>query len=454
MTLRMGLILAGFTALLVTAPISAQEPPRNNSYTALAAAHLQEAQAAVGDDVAAAAAYERALGLSTDGIQSDPTNPQSHFHAGLALVGLGRYLEADSAFTRAEELWPEYLEETVLYRENGWIMAYNEGIGLMGTDDDRALALFMQANTIFDGRPEAFMNTAATLSNREDYEGALQAYEDVRRTLDMPQTRERDEETVARWLTYRTTSMLNTGQLLLATDRADSAAAIYRTILDEEPDNERATSNLAIALAQSGEGDSALTIYEDILADTASSEYDFYNAGVGFYQAESWEKASIAFREVMDRNSMHRDALQNLSQSMVLAAEYEAMLPYSEKLLAMDPHNEFAYRFHARALAETGSTNEAVTLMEDMEALPFFVDNLRIRQMGDTGARVDGVLVNNTLEEGVSIKFLFHFFNRAGTELGTNEVEVNAGPADMALSFELDFRGEEEVSGYSYEVVG
>ncbi len=452
MNFRLGLILAGLGTFIVTTSVEAQKP-KDTAFTALASANLEAARtAALPTD--AEAAYQKALELARDGIQADSMNSQSYFQAARAYMGLGRYAEADSAFNKAEELWPEYLEETLLYRENGWVEAYNDALALAASDEQAALGLFIDANVVYDERPEAYLSIASILANRAEYQGAIDAYREVIRAIDQPSTRDREEETLTRWTNFRSLALINIGRLYLGTDRPAEAAEAYQEVLDVDPNNEQAKSNLAIALAAGGEGEAALEMYEQILADSAASEYDYYNAGVGFYQAEAWDRAAVAFRKVIDRNPMHRDALQNTAQSMVLAEQYEDLLPFSKHLLNMDPRNEFAFRFHARALVETGSSDEGVRLMEEMEELTFLVDNLRIITLGDTGARIEGVVVNKTLEEGVPVTLRFHFFDRDGVEIGTRDVEVIAGGADVAMAFRVEFSGDQPVGGYSYEIIG
>lgn len=451
MNFRLGLILAGSAVLCAATSVEAQEP-EDNKFTGLASISLEIARTAM-LPIDATVAYQKALDLALDGIRALPMNSQSHFQAARAYMGLGRYAEADSSFSKAEELWPEYLDETLLHRENGWVEAYNEALELADVDEQAALDLFLKANILYQDRPETYLSIASILAGRAEYQEAIDAYKEVVRTIDQPTTRDREEETLTTWVTFRTTALLNIGQLYLGTDQPEEAAVAYQAVLDADPDNDQAKSNLAIALAAGGEGDAALDLYEQILVDTASSEYDYYNAGVGFYRAEVWDRAAVAFRGVVDRNPMHRDALQNMAQSMVLAQQYEELLPFSKKLLEMDPQNEFAFRFHARALVETGSTDEAVALMVEMEELTFLVDNLRIISIGSTGARVEGVLVNKALEEGVSVKLRFHFFDRMGTDLGTKDIEVGTGGADVAMEFRVEFSSDQSVGGYSYEVV-
>ena len=159
MNFRLGLILAGSTVLFATTSVEAQEPV-DNSFTALASVNLEAARTAL-LPIDAEVSYQKALGLALDGIAASPTNSQSHFQAARAYMGLGRYAEADTSYSKAEELWPDYLEETLLYRENGWVEMYNQGLDITDVDEQAALDLFLKANLVFRGRPETYLSIAS-----------------------------------------------------------------------------------------------------------------------------------------------------------------------------------------------------------------------------------------------------------------------------------------------------
>ncbi len=108
MYLRAALISLVIGVLTAPTQVSAQTRPRDNNYTALSAANLQEAQG-MSDDAAAERSYRKALQLSLDGISSDPGNPTSYLHLGISYLGLKQYAAADSAFDKAEELYPKIL---------------------------------------------------------------------------------------------------------------------------------------------------------------------------------------------------------------------------------------------------------------------------------------------------------------------------------------------------------
>ena len=458
MFLRAGFLLFVVVTVLAPPRASAQEPnePRMESVNAVVAIKLQEAEGEE-DPLAAAEIYRESLEDIYKAIENDRTNPTGYLHLGVARLGLGEYLAADSAFDQAEGLYPEYVDEdggTGGFRENGWIDAYNEGIvALDANDEETALGHFRTANVLFDRRPEAFLNLAATYANTGQLDESIDAWRDAIAVIDSPDSRPRNEETRENWISeFRPMALSNLGQILAAANRADEAVTIFEEILENDPDNGRARSALAIALGQSGQADDALGVYDEILESDDASALDYFNAGVTLYGAEAYERATTAFEKVLERAPMYRDALQNLVQTLALSEDYEAQLPFSEKLLEMDGQNYLGYQMHLRALSQLGRSEEVGPVLDAMQALTFLVDDLQLQPRGD-GGRVLGTVTNKLLEEGASVTLRFHFYDDGGNELGTEDVSVPVPPVDVAQQFQVSIDTETMVMGYSYEVM-
>ena len=456
MYLRGGFFVFAVAAMLAPSQASAQREPRMESRNAIVAIKLQEAEA-IEDPLLAAETFREALEGAYEAIDNDQNNPTGYLHLGVAKLGLGDYLAADSAFDRAEALYPDYFDEeggTGVFRENGWIDAYNEAIvALDAGDDEAALNHFSTAIVIFDRRPEAYLNLGATYANTGDLDASIDAWRDAIRVIDSPDSKPRDEEARLMWVSeFRPTALNNLAQILAAADRAAEAVVIYEEILAEDPDNNRARSGLAIALGQSGQAEDAMGIYDEILESDEASALDYFNAGVTLYGAEAYQRATTAFEKVLERAPMYRDALQNLVQTLALQEAYEEQLPHSEKLLEMDGQNYLVYQMHLRALSQLGRSDEVGPVLETMQALTFLVDDLQLQPSGD-GGRVMGTVTNKLLEEGASVTLRFHFYDDAGTELGTQDVVVPVPPVDVAQQFQVTIDTETGVLGYSYEVM-
>ncbi len=460
MYLRAGAALFALVATLAPSLASAQDPevnePRMESRNAIVAIKLQEAEG-IEDEELAAQTYREALEDINAAIERDRNNPTGYLHLGVARLGLKEYLAADSAFDQAEALYPDYIDEeggTGVFRENGWIDLYNEGIVTLNAGDlDEALEHFRTANMLFDRRPEAYLNLAATYANNGQLEESIEAWRDAIGVIDSPDAMTRDEETRAQWDTeFRPMALMNLAQTLGAANRPEEAVEIYEQVLEEDPDNDRARSGLAIALGQAGQSEDALSVYDEILESDDASALDFFNAGVTLYGAEDYPRAATAFERVLERAPMYRDALQNLVQTLALTEAYEAQVPHSERLLEMDGHNYLVYQMHLRALSQVGMTENIGQLMETMQALEFIVDDLSL-QPREGGGRVSGTVTNKLLEEGGSVTLRFHFFDEQGGELTTEDVSVPVPPVDVAQQFQVSVNTEGAVMGYSYEVV-
>ena len=461
MYLRTGVFLFAIAAMLTPSLAVAQDPevnePRMESRNALVAIKLQEAEG-IEDEEVQAQTYREALEDIYGAIERDQANPTGYLHLGVARLGLKEYLAADTAFDQAEALYPDYIHEqggTGVFRENGWIDLYNEGIvALNGGELEAALEHFRGANMLFDRRPEAYLNLGATYANTGQLDESIEAWSDALSVIDSPDSMPRDEETRLQWETeFRPMALMNLAQILGAANRAEEAIEIYERILEEDPENDRARSGLAIALGQSGQAEDALGIYDEILESDDASALDLFNAGVTLYGAEVYDRAAIAFERVLERAPMYRDALQNLVQTLALTEAYEAQIPHSERLLEMDGHNYLVYQMHLRALSQAGRTEEVGPVMEAMQALDFIVDDLAL-QPRNNGGRVTGTVTNKLLEEGGSVTLRFHFFNDQGMELTTEEVSVPVPAVDVVQQFQVSVETEQPVMGYSYEVVG
>ena len=364
-------------------------------------------------------------------------------------------MAADSAFDQAEGMYPEYEEEengTGVYRFNGWIQAYNEAVAVMATDPAAAVEIFRAANVLYDKRPEAYLNIGAQLAGLGDHDGSIEAWRQAIVVLESPDSDPGDEATREAWdNTFWPMAYTNLGQVLTMAGRGAEAIPFYEKLLERDPDNAAVRSSLALALSDAGQGDDALFIFDEILANENGSPLDYFNAGVSLYTADQLEKAVVGFEMALDRAPNYRDALQNIVQSFAVLENYEAQIPYAERLIELDPYNEYAYQLLMRALVQADRQPDAVAAMELLQALPFVIDNLQLQPSG-SGVIIAGVAVNKTMDPGSSINLHFTFYDGAGSPLGTKDAEVTISDPEVAHPFQVGFDSNTTVLGYGYEL--
>ena len=436
--------------------VESQEP-RMSRYTAMSEIAIQEAQG-IEDDSLRAIAYREALQTINDGLAEESNNPQAFLHLGIVNTKLKDYVGADLAFDQAEALYPNYVDEdggTGANRHAAWYDAYSDALlRLEAQDAEGAVEFFRTANMLYGNRVEAYLNIGRSLAGLGDIEGSIEAWRDAVAVIESPDGDPGDDVTREQWDTdYWIMSQSNLGTLLLTVGRPEEAVVVLETILERYPDNAEARSSLGLALSQSGQGDDALSVFDEILASEDAAPLDYFNVGVSMYGADEMDRAVLAFEKTIARSPMYRDAVQNLAQTLNLLEDYEAQVPHSEKLVELDPFNDYAQLMHIRALVQVGREPDAVAALEVMQALPFVIDNLRL-QPSATGCSITGEAINKALEPGTSITLRFTFYDDDGNPVGTADTEVTVTVSDVAHAFDVTFDGETQVLGYSYELVG
>ncbi len=431
-----------------------EREPRVSRYTAISALRIEEAQSEE-DEARQTQAYLEALQAINEGIEEEDDNPEAYLHLGIVQVGLKDYPAAADAFDYAEALYPDYADEdggTSGYRFNGWIQAYNDAtIKLEENDTEGAIEFFRLANRLFDERPEAFLNLGAQLANRGDLDGSIAAWQDAIAVIENPDIDPDDDATRESWDTeFWPMAHNNLGQILASAGRSEEAIPLYEKLLGRDPDNAQARSSLAMAMAQTGQGDGGLSVFDEILGREDGSPLDYFNAGVSLYTVDQLDQAAIGFQKSVERAPMYRDALQNLAQTLNALEDYEAQVPYSERLLELDPYNEYGYQMHIRALVEIGRQSDGVAVLDVMRELPFVTDNLQL-QPSNSGAAISGQAINKTLPPGTTITLRFTFYDANGVPIGTEDTEVTLSDPEVAHAFQVSFAAEMQVLGYGYE---
>ena len=440
----------------VSDDIESQEP-RVTRYTAISELGIQDAQS-IENDSLRAVAYRDLLASISEGLAVSNNNPMAFLHLGIVNYRLKDYVAADLAFDRAEALYPAYVDEdfgTTGYRLDAWADAYNEALlRLEAQDSEGAVDLFNIANMVYAHRAEAYLNVGVTSAGLGDLEGSIQAFRSALAVIESPDGDPGDDETREQWDTeFWIMAQSNLGRLLPGVGRPEEAVAVFEAILERFPDNTEAQSSLAMALVQSGQGGDALGIFDEILASEDGAPLDYYNAGVSLYGADQMDKAVLAFEKTVARSPMYRDALQNLVQTLNELEDYEAQVPHSERLIELDPFNDYVYLIHVRGLVQVGREPEGAAALDVMQALPFVIDALQIQPLA-AGCRVTGVAVNKALDPGTSITLRFTFYDNDGNPIGSADTEVTISDPEVAHAFEVTFDGEISVLGYSYEFVG
>jgi tetratricopeptide (TPR) repeat protein len=475
-------------ALAVPTAAAAQRKPSGTMQTRSAEVYMKAANETA-DRAKRQENYDKALEVLTEGAQRDGDNPLIWFMMGEVYARLSDPVGADSAFDKAEALYPDYGEDVAPLRLALWIEEYNAGIAAVnGGDPAGAIARFEEADAIYRGRPDAALMLASLYEQTGDLEKAEAAYRtaiDITRGPEAANVPPDDRE---QWAQEEATAALNLGHLLTQLGRADDAIATYSALVENQPDNPTAQSALATALSNAGRKDEATAIYQRLLTRNDLSDIEWFNTGVGLYSAGDYDLAIQAFDKSLEVNPYSRDALYNLGQSIYGAASdlekkredapeadkaamaqqltelYTRLADTADKLREMDPSQRSPLMMLAQAqrslgeLAADPETKSAwqqkvLATLEAADAMAFEVSSVDMR--AEPGqVTVSGVITNLKGTEGQNVTLEFSLVGEGGDVIATQSVAATLPAPDGQTQFDFAVETDKIVLGWRYKVAG
>lgn len=394
--------------------------------------------------------YETALAEAQAGIAADSTNPIHYFLAGQAAAGLEQYELADEMWREAERLFPAYELEIEPSREQVWADAFNMGVETYNAGDtEAALRAWRGAHLIYRLRPEAAQNLAVLLTQENEYDEAIEVYQQAIADLELePATRVIEEPEITERATARSDMLEALAQLLLFTDQFAEAEAILRQQLEVNPDDIDVQANLANALARQGNEAEAAEIYARLLNNPDLDATQMFNVGVSLFNAQDFPRAAQAFERVLEVQPNSRDAWNNLASALYSAESWDELAPISAELVEADPLNENTGLMIARAYRELEQNNQALEALQRIEDLPIYLEGLSLTPAGER-ASVSGQVVGNAAAAGTPVQLRFTFYND-GAQVGTETVTVNAPAPEQSREFSVSIQ--QAANAYSYEL--
>jgi len=480
-----GLLLV--LAVLVPSVASAQKEPGNNKDTRSAEVYLSGAkkEPVIADQQKF---YQQALEATQRGAENDPENARVWLLMGQAQIGLHNLLAADSAFDRAEKLYPPYEEEIRPYRINAWVSLYNRAIAaLQAGNDAEAIGLLEEANEVYLGRPEALTMLAQLYQQQNQPEKAEQAFRQVLEILRGPARAGLSAEDEAKWAANEQESVLRLAGLLADSDRTDEAIALYQEFLKREPDNAMAKANLGVTMMRAGKAAEAAPLFNDLLDRKDLDGATLYNIGVGLFRANQYEQAARAFERVVELNPYSHDGLYNLGQTIYagtaelekakegksgaelaalnekLLQEYGRMGDAAQKLLALDPLNTQAIMMLAQTERSRGElTPDAakaeewkqatLATLEQHDAWQFEVEGLQVIPAAGK-VTVMGSMKNLKAPQNTPLKLNFILLDEKGAPVAQQEISVNAPATGESERFNVEVPAPEAAISWKYTVV-
>ena len=487
---RRGSVIGAMAAVvLVTLPAvaAAQEDcvgdkPRGGMYVSSAELYLTKARANPRPEDKAKL-YQQAIDVLKDGFVRQPDNPRNYEMAGQAFVGLGDYVAADSAFTKAEDMWSCYAGPIDTLRYNAWVPAFNRGVGYAQQGDiEKAMQDYQNAWTIYKQLPQSMLQigslyaqqalTAESDAQREEsQEKAIDAYTVAVGVLAERPARlsEAQQQELGRAASF------NLAQLLAFEERFEEAARAYTDFLAQEPGNVDAMTNAAVVLTRAAmqatseaetledgppkeqlvaKSDSLSAIaddlYHQLLAREDLAATDYHNIGLGLLQIGMYEEAAVAFGKALELEPYRMNSLEQLARVFFSGQRYDTLEVVAKTLVDRYPLSLDNLALLANAYRETEQAEKALEILQRREALPCEVTDLDL-EAEEGGYTISGYLLNLKMAPDTPVELQFDFYDTAGEVAASKTVTVVAPAPQADVQFDVTTESSAEIIGFSYK---
>ena len=387
----------------------------------------------------------------------------------------------DSAFKVVETAAPECVSETSRWRgQKPFVDLVNSALEALSSSPDSAEIQANRAILLNPYSPYGYVILAQVLQRKGRDSEAFPLY---RKGVEVASQDTTYNDIKLQSLMYL--ANLNADSAEMVSDSAAKRAYVtaandaFNQILAEAGQGEMtslARAGLCRVAIVTGDTAGLRVTYKEPLANPAAFSYtDIMNAGVCLARAEMTDEATALFRAAYDQNPWHRDALSNLAITLIQADRHVEALPYTGRLLQVDPNSEDNLQLAVLAYAgmvkkyreartgpprsqqtkgarpaapklsaavsdslfriEKAYTDSAVATSERKDKLAYAV-TLNQFDVSNEKAFVSG-LVRNQGTESKPITVTVQFLDKAGSVVQTQQAELGVVAAGATSRFNV-----------------
>jgi len=326
---------------------------------------------------------------------------------------------ADSALKRLAEAAPGCSAQVAQMRQNqAWLNQINAAIAALNAGKaDSAEYYANRSLLMYQGSPYAYHVLSAVAQNKNDDAAATRYWQKVIETAGTDtsyrELRNSAMYNIAVTKAQAVEAATGAQQKTLAKDAA-SALQAFVASAPTSPDALRAQPTLARMLLLAGDTTAVVGTYGDQLANPSKyTDLQLTQSGVTASQIGKPADAAKLFEAALAQNPYERDALNNLSATLLSMKAYDKIVPVASRLIAIDPSNPDNYAFIS--LAYNGMANAAANGSPAKKALN------------------DSALKYYQMSEAMPVKVTFNEFSRGDARsavgMTVEALQGNAPPA-------------------------
>jgi tetratricopeptide (TPR) repeat protein len=448
-TVKIQVVWAGLLAGSATIPATAQQAPVNDRVVQampsryvppkceLKPGHFKVSSGATylktGIETGVPANRTRALSSGNkvilEAIQKNgqDKNPASWYYLGRIYLQQGDLAGADSALTKAETMSPSCKQDISNVRYSGWVPLVNAGIDFAKKQqNDSALALFRQANSIYRDRPAAFLNGGVIFANAGQTDSAIVYWEKA------AEIAERTNATEDRNVATR-----NVGAMYQRTGRHEDAARVLEKYLTWAPNDTDVKRALITSYRATGQNEKAAALEKEVgappaAAAAAGGAASAMSAAIELYNAKKYAEAAAAFEKVVATEPYNRDALYGLANAYIGLKNGPKLAATAARLVEIEPMNDEIVRMlangqrMAKKEAQANKTAIRVLSMPVTVSVTQFAPSASGATLGGTATGREAQTPQGKPVAAKPLTLIFEFLDAKGTVVANQEVQIPA----------------------------
>ena len=357
-------------------------------------------------------------------------NPAAWYYLGRTYLQEGDLVGADSSLTKAEALMPACKEDISKTRYTGWVPLVNGGIDFVKKqNNDSALALFRQANTIYRDKPSAYLNAGVIFANTGQTDSAIAYWEKASEIGERTNTVE-----------DRNVATRNLGAMYQKAGRHQDAIKALEKYLSWVPQDAEVKRALATSYRSAGQNDKAAALEKEVgvaapgagTPSPAAASAGAMNAAIALYNEKKYDQAAAAFEQIVAKEPYNRDALYGLANSYIGLKNGPKLAEAAGRLAEIEPYNDEIVRMLAngqRMAKKEAAANKTATRVLSMPV------SVTVSTFAPTaeGATISGTATGREAQTAqgkpvtpAAMTLNFEFLDAKGTVVANQEVQIPA----------------------------
>ena len=358
-------------------------------------------------------------------------NPAAWYFLGRIYLHQGDLAGADSALGKAETMAPNCKEEISKIRATGWVPLINAGVEFAKKQqNDSALALFRQANSIYRDKAAAYLNAGVIFANAGQTDSAIVYWEKAAAIAERANVAE-----------DRNIATRNLGAMYQRANRHQDAVRVLEQYVSWQPKDAEAKRALASSYRATGQTDKAAALEKEVgaapgapagPASAAGASAGAMNAAIALYNAKKYQEAADAFEKIIATEPYNRDALYGLANSYIGLKNGPKLAQTAARLAEIEPLNDEVLRMLANGQRmtkkETQANKTAVQVlgMTTSVSITQFAPTANGASLTGTATGREGQTPQGKPVSAKPVTLVVEFIDTKGTVIGNQQVQIPA----------------------------